>query len=204
MADIREGQGAAPSEWPPAQYPVAGRPLVDETTQSVQATVEGIPVEDGSTVEFMGKRFRMADNVALMPLLKFAHASKKGLDSDDMDGLDAMYRLIRSTLDRSKVQVVDEHGTPQFDEAGDPIWAGPSQWELFEEHADEMGAEGEDLMDFVNRVMPLISARPRKRRGDSASSSPQTSATLKDGSPSRAIDPRLEGMTPVSQLSRRV
>lgn len=212
MADLYDGPGAAAMESPapqPYQPPVGMRLVPDDgepvdTTQSVQSAVEGVVEEedDPSLVEFMGKRFRMADNVALMPLLKFAHASKKGLDSDDMEGLDAMYRLIRSTLDRTKVQAVGDTGEPEFDEAGDPVWDGPSQWELFEEHADETGAEGQDLMDFVNKVMPLISARPRKPRGDSAHSSRQISATSRGSSSSPDTDPRYAGLTPVADLGK--
>lgn len=232
MADLREGQGAAPlGDYPQPVYGSGHRVIGDEpyprtfvakapptpqqyaapveevpdTTQSVQAAVEGVVEADVDPymIEFMGKSFRMAENVSLMPLLKFAHASKRGLDSDDMEGLDAMYRLIRSTLDRTKIQATDDEGQPEFDEAGDPVWEGPSQWDLFEEHADEQGAEGSDLMDFVNRVMPLIAARPKKPRGDSSTSSRQISARSKDSSSSPDMDPRMAGLTPVADLGRR-
>lgn len=174
------------------------------TTHDVQAAVEGAPVmDDGESVEFLGERFRLAETIGLMPLLAFANASKSGMDSDDMDGLAAMYALIRDTVDQTRVQQTDEDDKPVFDEAGAPVWAGPSDWMRFERHAIDTKAEGEDLMDFISKAMGVISARPRKRRGSSSDSSPRTlpssraSSSLPGTPPTQAAE-----LTAVADIGR--
>lgn len=199
--------------WEPRE--VAGEPRkFDEsygekavTTQEVQAASEGVVVlDDTNSIEFLGRRFRLAESIGLMPLLKFAHSAKSGVTSDDMEGLSAMYLLIRSCLDRSKVQEVDPAtGAPVFDEAGEPVWAGPSEWELFEQHAIDQDADGEDLSEMITQAVQVVSARPRKRRGGSSASSPQTSPSSKGSSSSPGTPqppPGFEGLTPVSELGR--
>jgi len=182
-------------------------PDPEPTTHEVQALAEGAVVfDDTNSIEFMGRRFGLAESIGLMPLLKFAHAAKTGLTSDDMEGLSAMYLLIRSCLDRSKAQAVDpQTGEPLTDEAGEPVWDGPSQWEQFELHAIESDADGEDLSAMINQAVQVVSARPRKRRGDSSPSSPQTSPNSRGSSSSPDIRPvprGFEGLTPVADLGQ--
>lgn len=179
------------------------------TTQYVQAATEGVDkqveVVDDNTIDFMGKRFRLAESIALMPLLKFAHSAKQGLNSDDMEGLSAMYLLIRSCLDQTKQQQIGPDGTPLTDEAGQPVWVGASAWELFEQHAIDTLADGEDLSEFIGRAISVVSARPRKRRGGSSPSSSPTSANSRGTSSSPATRPvpaGFEGMAEVSALGR--
>lgn len=206
-------QGYAP-DWPPVQQevglPVAGyRPPESDTvtTGDMQAVVEGVAqLDDTNSLEFMGKRFRLAESIGLMALLKFAHSAKAGLSSDDMEGLSAMYLLIRSCLDRSQTQARNpQNGEPMFDPSGAPIWDGPSQWDLFEQHAIDVNADGDDLSDLINRAIQVISARPPKPRGDSSASSARTSANGKAVSSSQAtrpMPPGFEEMTPVGDLGR--
>jgi hypothetical protein len=182
-------------------------PPVDPTpsTQDVQALTEGAVVDDADFIEFLGKKFRLAESIGLMPLLKFAHSAKTGLTSDDMEGLSAMYLLIRSCLDRSQVQATNPDGTPMVDESGQPVWSGPSQWDLFEAHAIDTNADGEDLSGLINRAVQVVSARPRKRRGGSSASSPQTSPSSRESSSSpgtRRVPPGFEDMTRVADLGR--
>lgn len=176
------------------------------TSQDVQTLSEGAVVDDDSThIEFMGERFRLSESIGLMPLLKFAHTAKTGLTSDDMEGLSAMYLLIRSCLDRSQVQATNPDGSPQFDDTGAPVWAGPSEWDRFELHAIDTQADGEDLSDLINRAVQVVSARPRKRRGASSASSPQTSPNLRGSSSSpgtRPTPPGFEGLTDVSTIGQ--
>lgn len=202
--------GYAP-EWPPLpDLPVAGHSAdgtAGATTADVQAAVEAVPVlDDSNSLEFLGKRFRLAESIGLMALLKFAHSAKAGLSSDDMEGLNAMYLLIRSCLDRSQVQARDpETGEPVFDGAGAPVWDGPSQWDLFEQHAIDVNADGEDLSDLINRAIQVISSRPTKPRGGSSASSSRTSGNGRAASSSpgtRPIPPGFESMTPVGELGR--
>lgn len=91
----------------------------EPTTQDVQAASEGELQDQSGTIEFLGKRFRLAENIGLMPLLMFANSAKSGMDSDDMDGMAAMYALIRDTVDQTRVQETDEDGKLKFDGDGD-------------------------------------------------------------------------------------
>lgn len=200
------GQGAPPANWPPAtqEGPVAGQqpyyttpPGQTPTTQSVQAAAEGVVVQDGDFVEFLGQKFRLAEKVGLMPMLAFANASKQGLDSDDMEGLAAMYSLIRSVIHRPPL--LDEHGQQVVDENGKRL-RDDSEWNRFVALADDELAEGEDVMGFVNEAMQVMSARPRKPREISSGGSRPTSANSRDGSSLPATIPGLDGMTPVAQL----
>ena len=132
-----------------------------------------------------------------MPLLAFANASKKGLDSDDMEGMAAMYGLIRSVIHRPVLRGDD--GKPQRDEAG-KVLCDESEWNRFVAHAEDLQAEGDELMEAVGAAMSVISARPRKRREISSGGSPRTSPKSKAGSSSR--DTRLEGLVSVADLGR--
>jgi hypothetical protein len=171
----------------------------EHTTQSVQAAVEGAP-ETGDVISFLGEKFRIAENVGAMPGLAFADASKRGLDSGDMAGMAALYRMIRDVIYRPKLfdangeRVIDEiTGKPAFDE---------SEWRRFEEHAIDEQADGEDLMEFVGEAMAVISARPPKRRGNSSAPSPITSPRLKESSSSPATRREISGMTNVRDIGR--
>jgi hypothetical protein len=200
--------GWEPTGWTPPPEPMVSDPAAADpvtTTSDIQRATEGVvALDDTNSIEFMGERFGLAESIALMPLLKFAHSAKSGLNSDDMEGLNAMYLLIRSCIDRSQVQAVDpETGEPQFDEAGGPVWAAPSQWDRFENHAIETNADGDDLSELISRAIAVIAARPRKRRGASSASSPQTSESSRGSSSSPGIrrpPPGFEGMVPVGAL----
>lgn len=185
----REFEASLPPAYRQVQDDMAARPEV--TTQEVQAAVEGVGQElldETNSLEFMGRRFRLAESIGLMPLLKFAHAAKQGLSSDDMEGLSAMYLLIRSCVDRTK-----------------PDENTPSQWDLFEQYAIDVNADGDDLSGMINKAVQVISARPPKRRGDSSPSSTPTSENGKASSSSpgtRRVPPGFEDMTPVADLGR--
>lgn len=186
---------AVTQTWPPTRHLAAVEP--EPTTQTTQAAVEGIA--NGDTVEFLGETFRLADNVNFMALLKFAKAGKTGLDSADMDGMAAMYDLIRSVIHRPIL--LDADGRRQRDEHG-RLLRDDSEWVRFENLADDEEADGEQVMAVVNQAMEKIAARPQQRRGDSSASSPPTSANSKASSSSPAMPPELAGMTPVADLVR--
>lgn len=207
------GQGAAYADDAP-DLPYAGnvrqltredlRVVQVDTTQDVQAASEGVVEDDPNLVEFMGKRFRLAETIGLMPLLRFANASKKGMDSDDMEGMVALYTVIRDTIDQRRPPKIDPETNQQSIDpmTGEPEWDGPSEWMLFEEHAIETKAEGEDLMDFVNRAMAVIAARPRRRREISSGGSPQTSEKSRGGWSSPVVPPQADGLVRVAELGR--
>lgn len=204
---FRLGPGGTTSAAPLRVVPPDDDPPV--TTQEIQAIAEGAVVfDDSNSIEFMGKRFGLAESIGLMPLLKFAHAAKTGLTSDDMEGLSAMYLLIRSCLDRTKARAIDpETYEPMVDpESGEPVYDGQSQWELFEQHAIDTDADGEDLSLMINQAVQVVSARPRKRRGDSSASSQPTSPSSRASSSSPGT-PRVpqgfEGLTNVADLGQQ-
>lgn len=169
------------------------------TTHDVQAAGEGVTLDTDGRVEFMGARFRLAEGIGIMPLMAYANAAKSDLDSDDLDGLAAMYALVRDMVDQTRVQATND-GRPVFDDDGEPVYEGPSEWQRFERHAIETKADGEDLRDFIKAGMEQLAARPRKRRGTSSESSPQISERSRAASSSPATRPLPEGLVPVSQL----
>jgi hypothetical protein len=212
VADLATGQGAAPAEWPPTAYgqPVAGQAaqyMVDAAfppgpvTQTVQAAAEGVVAEpeEYDTVVFYGEKFRLAEKVSLMPMLAFANASKKGLDSDDMEGLAAMYALIRSVIHRPVL--LDEHGARVVDENGRAV-RDETEWNRFESLAIDENADGDDIMGVVNQAMEIMSARPRKPREISSGSSRPTSEKSRGGLSSPVRPPELDGLRPVADLGR--
>jgi hypothetical protein len=168
-------------------------------TQSVQTAVEGVVENDGK-VEFMGAYFKMADRIGLMPLLKFAHASSKGVDSTDMEGLAALYSMIRDCIDQEKP--TEERPNPETGEL-ETVPVGPSEFDRFETHATEMKAEADDLMSLVQRVIEAIAARPTRPPGDSSAGRQTTSENSKASSSSR-VSRVLEagGMQSVQDLAR--
>ncbi len=197
--------GAAPL--PPEFQPTPQRPYLvtpsspepEQNTHTAQAAVEGVPLSEGDFVEFLGEKFRLADRVGIMPLVHFGFASKKGLDSDDMEGLAAMYSLIRSVIHRPPL--MDDNGNQVRDENGKRL-RDESEWYRFTEHAEDELADGEDVMGFVNKAMEIMSARPRKPREDSSPSSRTTSETSKHALFSPDTVPGADGLIPVSQLGR--
>lgn len=198
-------------DWPPVdQQPFTGNGttasgvVLEPGTQSVQAAAEGategVVQDDGDYLEFFGEHFRLADRVGIMPLLAFANASKGGVDSSDVKGMAAMYALIRSVIHRPPA--FDEHGKRAVDpETGKPGF-DEAEWIRFEDLAMEENADDEDLMDFVNQAMEVMSARPRKRREISSGGSPQTSEKSKESSSSRATPPGADGLVLVRDVGR--
>jgi hypothetical protein len=129
------------------------------------------------------RTFRIAKSIGLMPLLRFAHAAKSGLDTDDLEGMAALYTMIADVVD-------------------------PDDWTAFQEYATMIKAEDEELMEFVSSAMEVIAARPRKRRGNSSATSQNTRPKSKGSSsgqatptPTGARTPEgIEGLMPVSDL----
>ena len=169
----------------------------DETPlmHSEQAAAEGV-VEEYDSLEFFGERFRLADKVGLMPLIAFGNAANAGLDSDDMAGMAAMFRLIRSVIHRPPM--LDDNGERMRDENG-RILRDETEWQRFQAVADDEMAEGEEIMAFVNKAMEVMSARPTKRPGISSATSPGISERSKAASSSPGTVP-LDGLVRVADL----
>jgi hypothetical protein len=147
----------------------------------VQADVEGVPqagevIGDGQRVELHGAAFRMADRIGLMPLLRFASAQARGLDSNDMEGMAALHDMIRDCIDEG-------------------------EWERFVRHATDTKAEADELMAVVKQVIEALTARPTPPPRGSSPGRRTASANSKASSRSPAIRrPQMTGMVPVDDL----
>lgn len=163
-------------------------PITEVSTHEVQAAAEGVnlPAATGTDVdvvggslkvEFKGATFRIAERLGAMPLLKYANAASSGLDSESLEGLAAMYAMIRDCID------------------------GDDEWRRFERHAIDTRADQAELMDVVTDVVKLLTARPTQPPGDSSAGRPETSANSKEqpGLP----DSRWEGLVSVDSLAGR-
>ena len=115
-----------------------------------------------SELTFSGETFRLADKVGLMPLMRFAHVSRRGVDSNDMEGLAAIYDLLKQCL-------ADE------------------EWDRFEDHATDVRADGDDLLAVVSQAIEAIAARPTSEPSDSSDGPTHTSGSSADGSSSPVI-----------------
>lgn len=128
--------------------------------------IEGGVAAPAAVLTFEGKTFRLADKVGAMPMMKFAHLAKQGTDANELEGLVAIYDLLRSVI-------ADE------------------EWAAFEEHASFKRANGDDLMDVVQQAIAAIAARPTVRPSDS-SVGPTTTSTSSAGDSSSRVVHRLE------------
>lgn len=137
------------------------------------------PEADVRRVEFLGKEFAIADKIGLMPLMRFAHAAKSGLDSDDMEGLAALYDVLRQCIADESVFVFQNRKITRA-EANDlppeaaehvTVYGG---WDEFEAHATRQRADDAgEIFGVVQRVMTLLSERPTSRpSGSSAGPQP--------------------------------
>jgi hypothetical protein len=168
-------------------------------TQAVQSAVEGVVPADDGTIEFMGQRFRMAHHVSLMPLLKFAHVSRKGVDSADMEGLAVMYEMIRDCIDTEpNVRLERDART-----GAEVKVFGESEWDRFERVAVESKASDRDLLDVVTRAIAAITARPTSLPSASSIGSPATSGTSRESSTSQVTPGGLDDLVPVGSLLDR-
>jgi hypothetical protein len=178
---------------------LARQAAIGATTHHVQAAAEGVEIVDDDHVEFMGRRFRRAERIGLMPLMHMAIASKKGIDTADMEGLAAMYELLRDCIDQTRPQ--EEREDPENPGETIMVDTGPSEWDKFEQHALDMKAEAEDIQKVVTDVMVQMSARPSRRPGDSPAGPRLTQGNSKVSSLRTDMHlPDSDGMTSVDSL----
>lgn len=146
----------------------------------LQGMSEGVVVT-GETVECMGGYYLIGDKVGLMPLMRFASASKAGIDSNEMEGLVAMYDMLRDCIH-------------------------PDDWDRFERDMTVKRAEGDDLMPVVGRVIEMLTARPTKRASDSSPGPSATTGRSTDGSfqpvPAVRRPAGVDDLIPVADLGR--
>lgn len=111
---------------------VGGDALSDN--EAVQGKVVGQKEYDH--VELKGEKFRVAEEIGAMPMLKWAAAAE--LSSDDPRALGAIYAMLRDSI-------LEE------------------DWPAFETHALKSKADAESLLDVVTKSLEIISGRPTKR-----------------------------------------
>ena len=123
---------------------------------------------DAPTLTFAGESFAVADKIGWMPLMRFARLAKDGVDTDEMEGLAAIYDLLRDCILEQ-------------------------DWARFEAHATKVRA-GEELLQVVSQAVALITARPTSQPSDSSGGPPTTSGSSADGSgsPVTSLVERLE------------
>ena len=116
-------------------------------------------------IRFAGKSYTVADKLGLMPLIKFAHVASKGTDANEMDGMAAMYELLKSVI-------------------------ADDQWADFEAHATETRAGEDELLAAVTGAIAVMTDRPTSRPSDSPdgpstteTSSPDVSLSLVSSTP---------------------
>ena len=120
---------------------------------------------EAPTVYFNGQSFEVTDPGS-MPMMRFARFARTGIDSDDYEGMAAMYDLLKACI-------------------------APAAWDRFERVADESKCDGDTLFGVVRDTFAVIAGRPTSRPSDSSDGSPTTGTRSTAGSSSRVIK-RLE------------
>lgn len=156
--------------------------------------VVGTVVDDARTVEFMGKRFRIADKIGAMPLLKFSMYSDMAVQ--DPKAMAAMYAMLRDCIHPGTPACGEcEHCAPErcgdcqaCDRAADgdpddlethPCQVNPpddtrckkydpGDWRAFEEHAIDTRADADDLLAVIGKTTELLAGRPTGPRSPSS------------------------------------
>jgi hypothetical protein len=137
-------------------------------------------VTDSGKVELLGKHFRVAEKIGLMPLLKFASASS--MTTEDPRALAAVYSMLQDCIYAGTPGC----GTCKFCTAGDETACKSydrGDWDAFEQHAMETKADGDELLTVITQVLEIVAGRPTKQPGGS-SSGPRTTRRASTGSSS--------------------
>ncbi|GAB3884592.1 hypothetical protein [Terrabacter terrigena] len=157
------------------------RDMVPDPTRDVTgaAAVAGELAAPAAVLTFQGEAFELAPRLGMMPLLKFAHLAKQDIDSNELDGLVAMYDLLRNVI-------------------------ADDDWQRFEEHATLVRADGDDLMEVVSQAIEAITARPTARPSDSSGGPATTRPSSADDSSSRVVRRlELEGRPSIALMVRQ-
>jgi hypothetical protein len=178
-----------------------------------EIAVAGKVVQSDRTIEFMGKTFRIADRVGLMPLLKFSAFADTAVS--DPRALGALYAMLRDCIHqgnpgcgtcevcapercgecRNCTMVAEgeaEDGLPCTVYRPDPTLCkdfDAGDWHAFEEHAMQTKAEADDLMDVVTKVIEKIAGRPTRQPSPSSTGRRST----RDASMARSSARRAKG-----------
>jgi hypothetical protein len=147
--------------------------------QAAEVEVAGTVVTSARTVELNGRRFRIADSVGLMPLLKFSAFTD--VDVSDPRALGAMYAMLKDCIHPGHPGCGKCEDCTEGSERACPAF-DPGDWHKFEDWACESKADADDLMDVVTKTVELVSGRPT---GPPSPSSPGRRST-RDASMARS------------------
>jgi hypothetical protein len=152
----------------PPPPPSPDRELAAVQARAAQADgakiADGVVTETGK-IELLGKHFRIASKIGLMPLLKFASASD--MSTEDPRALSAVYSMLKDSI---------YEGTPACGECEDckadretsckSYDAG--DWAAFEQHAMESKADADELLGVISQVLEIVSGRPTQQPAGSS------------------------------------
>jgi hypothetical protein len=134
-----------------------------------------------AVLAFKGRVFRVAHSFGLMPLLRFAHMAKGGMNVDDMDALVAIYDVLRQAIH-------------------------DDDWDAFQQYATDTRADADELLSMVKDAIGVMTQRPTVRPTDSsAGPSTTTPSSSADSSSPASSDPttlaeRARHLQPVADL----
>jgi len=173
LREVREEQEVPPAFRAPSaqEDPATDRQLAVIQARAAEADlaesgeVQGT-VATGDTVELLGKSFRIADRIGLMPMLKYS-AALDGARELDQRALAAIYAMLRDCI---------HPGTPACGSCahckkgneGQCAFYDPGDWGAFEDWAMESRAEADDLIEFIQKTTEIIAGRPTAPRDGSS------------------------------------
>lgn len=183
----------------PADDPELVAYLADDETGDDEDDEPEVPA---GFIRLKGRDFRVAETQGSMAVLHYAYLAKHGIDLSDPDGMEAMYDLIKSTID-------------------------DDEWTPFRQHAVKVRASTGDLLDVARQAIGVMTS-PRPFGSPSGSSggqsgtgtsSPPASSSPGSSTPrgitrstgpapaSRAPildDPRIRALVPVRKAAKLV
>ena len=112
--------------------------------------------------EFFGEVFETPERFNMRLFTRFGTLAKRGVDSDDMEGMAAVDKLIDQCL-------------------------RPEDVERFDAVCDRERPDFQELMAFVAQVVEAIANRPTQRPSDSSDGPTPTTTSSTDDSSSRVI-----------------
>jgi hypothetical protein len=100
-------------------------------------------------VEFKGEKFGVADEIGAIPMLMWAAASDT--DTEDPAGLAAIWVMLEDCIHED-------------------------DWKRLVKHGLKTKAQGDELMELINRAMELITGNPTEEDNGSSGGASKTSA----------------------------
>jgi len=164
-------------------------PSIPEPVIDFEYVPDTEPEVIAATVDLRGRRFRVREQgVSLLALMKFATLAKRqaakrehnpeASGGDDMEGLAALYALLRSCI-------------------------ADDDWQAFEDHANDVGAGSEDLMLVVKDAVAAAAARPTRQLNGSPAGQSTTAPSSAAGSSPPASSIRQGDMRVQADLEAR-